>query len=53
MIGILIMQDIAAVIFLAVTAGKVPSPWALLLLPALWPLKWLLARLLDRVGQAN
>ena len=27
-IGILIMQDIFAVIFLVFTAGKVPSPWA-------------------------
>ena len=30
-IGILIMQDIAAVIFLAVSTGKIPSVWALLL----------------------
>ena len=28
-IGILVMQDIAAVIFLAASTGKIPSPWAL------------------------
>ncbi len=31
-IGILIMQDLFAVLFLALSAGKVPTPWALLLL---------------------
>ncbi|RDH86055.1 MAG: potassium transporter Kef [endosymbiont of Galathealinum brachiosum] len=30
-IGILVMQDLAAVIFLAASTGKIPSPWALLL----------------------
>mgnify|MGYP001825715956 FL=1 len=37
-IGILIMQDIAAVVFLAVSAGKIPSIWALALF-ALIPLR--------------
>ena len=41
-IGILIMQDIAAVVFLAASTGKVPSLWALLLLAALFPLRPLL-----------
>ena len=31
-IGILIMQDILAVIFLTFSSGKLPSPWALLLI---------------------
>lgn len=31
-IGILVMQDLLAVLFLAFSADKVPSPWALLLL---------------------
>jgi len=31
-IGILIMQDIFAVIFLTLSAGKLPSPWALTLI---------------------
>jgi predicted Kef-type K+ transport protein len=46
-IGILIMQDLAAVLFLAFSAGKVPSPWAVLLLGLLWArplLNWLLER---------
>ena len=46
-IGILIMQDIAAVVFLAVSTGKVPTVWALGLL-ALVPLRPLLHRLLER-----
>ncbi len=48
-IGILIIQDIAAVIFLAVSTGKVPSIWALSLL-ALIPLRPLLHKLLERSG---
>ena len=34
-IGILIMQDVFAVIFLTVSSGKLPSPWALALLALL------------------
>lgn len=52
-IGILIMQDIAAVIFLAVSAGKVPTTWALLLLTGLLPLRWLLHRLMDHTGHGE
>ena len=48
-IGILIMQDIAAVLFLAISTGKVPSPWALGLL-LLIPLRPLLFRLLKQAG---
>jgi len=48
-IGILIIQDLAAVVFLAASAGKVPSLWALALF-ALIPLRPLLFKLLDRVG---
>lgn len=51
-IGILIMQDVAAVIFLAVSAGKMPSAWALLLL-LLIPLRPALHRLLQRVGHGE
>lgn len=45
-IGVLVMQDLAAVVFLAVAEGRTPSPWALLLLlvlPAAWPLRRVLA----------
>ena len=52
-IGILIMQDIAAVVFLAVSTGKIPSPWALLLLLCLIPLRWLLLRIMDRSGHGE
>ena len=52
-IGILIMQDIAAVTFLAVSTGKLPSPWALLLLAALFPLRPLLGKMLERCGHGE
>lgn len=46
-IGILITQDVIAVIFLAASAGEPPSPWALALLaliPARRGLTWLMER---------
>jgi glutathione-regulated potassium-efflux system ancillary protein KefC len=51
-IGILIMQDIVAVAFLAISAGKIPSPWAfglLLLIPA----RRLLLAMLQRAGHGE
>lgn len=48
-IGILIVQDVAAVIFLAASLGKLPTPWALALL-ALFPLRRLLLWLLEHAG---
>ncbi len=51
-IGILIMQDVAAVAFLAASTGKIPSPWALLLL-TLIPLRHVLFRILDRSGHGE
>ena len=51
-IGILIMQDIAAVVFLAVSAGKWPSIWALSIV-LLIPLRPLLLQLLQRVGHGE
>jgi hypothetical protein len=51
-IGILIMQDLAAVVFLAVSAGKVPTPWALLLL-LLIPARAVLFRLLEHAGHGE
>lgn len=47
-IGILVIQDLAAVVFLSVSEGHPPSPWAvllLLLLPAAPVLRWFLARI--------
>lgn len=52
-IGILIMQDIFAVLFLTVSAGKVPSLWALSIPPVLWVLRPLLFRLLNRCGHGE
>lgn len=51
-IGILVMQDIAAVVFLAASTGKLPSMWALLLF-LLIPLKPFLAHLLTRAGHGE
>ncbi len=51
-IGILIMQDIFAVVFLAFSTGKVPSLWALGLL-LLIPLRPLLMHLITRVGHGE
>ena len=51
-VGILIVQDLAAVAFLATSADGWPSPWALLLL-LLIPARPLLALVLDRVGHGE
>jgi glutathione-regulated potassium-efflux system ancillary protein KefC len=51
-IGILIVQDLAAVLFLAFSLGKVPTPWSLLLL-ALIPLRGVIGRVLDRAGHGE
>ena len=51
-IGILIMQDLFAVIFLTASSGKVPSYWSLLLL-LLIPLRPLLIKLLCRAGHGE
>jgi predicted Kef-type K+ transport protein len=49
-IGILIMQDIFAVLFLSASTGKIPSPWALLVLPCLFILRPILLAVLERCG---
>ena len=51
-IGVLIMQDIFAVIFVAASAGKLPSIWALALL-ALIPLRLLLMHMMSRAGHSE
>ena len=51
-IGILVMQDLAAVIFLAASTGKLPSPWALLLF-LLIPLRPLFHHLLQKTGHGE
>ncbi|MFC1834025.1 cation:proton antiporter [Thermodesulfobacteriota bacterium] len=51
-IGILVLQDVIAVVFLAVSQGKVPSPWVLSLL-LLIPLRPVLTRLMERSGHGE
>jgi glutathione-regulated potassium-efflux system ancillary protein KefC len=51
-IGVLIMQDIIAVVFLAASSGKLPSPWALALF-LLIPLRHVLMKILDRAGHSE
>lgn len=51
-VGVLVMQDVAAVVFLSLSGGHPPSPWAftlILLLPGAWPLH----RVWDRVGHGE
>lgn len=52
-IGILIIQDIVAVVFLAASLAKLPSAWALLLIASLFPLRSLLFRFLHWVGHGE
>ena len=52
-IGILIMQDIIAVVFLAVSAGNLPSPWAAVLVAFLFIIRPLLSRFLIRSGHGE
>jgi predicted Kef-type K+ transport protein len=52
-IGILIMQDLIAVVFLTISAGQVPSPWALLLAISLLMARPLLALLINRCGHGE
>jgi predicted Kef-type K+ transport protein len=49
-IGILIMQDIFAVLFLTFSTGKIPSPWAIVLVGGLIAARPLLIAMLNRVG---
>ncbi|VAW69776.1 Putative glutathione-regulated potassium-efflux system protein KefB [hydrothermal vent metagenome] len=51
-IGILIMQDLFAVIFLTAASGKVPYTWAILLF-LLIPLRPLLLKLIKRAGRGE
>lgn len=47
-IGVLVMQDIAAVVFLTIAKGEIPSPWALALV-ALIPAAWVFRRIWDTI----
>jgi glutathione-regulated potassium-efflux system ancillary protein KefC len=52
-IGILIIQDIFAVAFLAASSGKLPSPWALALVAGLLVFRPVLGRFLVRCGHGE
>jgi len=52
-IGILIVQDLLAVIFLTASAGKLPSLWALLAVPGLFLVRPALMLLMDRSGHGE
>lgn len=51
-IGVLIMQDLVAVLFLAVTSGTLPTVWALLLL-LLIPLRSVIKVVLEKTGHGE
>lgn len=51
-LGILIIQDIFAVLFMALTGGRAPSLWAFALL-LLLPASWLFRKGLSRVGHGE
>ncbi|PRC52674.1 potassium transporter Kef, partial [Mycobacterium sp. ITM-2017-0098] len=51
-IGILVMQDIIAVVFLTATSGHLPSPWALAPV-LLWPLTRILRMIWSRLGHGE
>lgn len=51
-IGVLVIQDIVAVLFLVAALGKLPSIWAVLLL-LLLPLRPLIGRLLEKSGHGE
>lgn len=51
-VGVLVMQDLAAVVFIAVSKGEWPSPWAAALL-LLLPARWLICKVLDQIGHGE
>lgn len=51
-IGVLVMQDVFAVVFLSLSSGEWPSVWALGLV-LLWPATKLMRAMLDRVGHGD
>jgi predicted Kef-type K+ transport protein len=49
-IGVLIMQDIFAVLFLTFSTGKIPSPWSIALIAVMLLVRPVLHAILNRVG---
>ncbi|MBK1831098.1 cation:proton antiporter [Verrucomicrobiaceae bacterium R5-34] len=52
-VGILVMQDIIAVLFLTVSTGKFPSTWSLILVPALIIGRPVLGWIMNRAGHGE
>ena len=52
-IGVLIMQDIFAVLFMTFSTGKIPSVWAIVILAVLPVARWVFMRMLDRIGHGE
>ena len=52
-IGILIMQDVVAIVFLTASKGELPSPWSIALVAGLVLLRPLLSRLMERCGHGE
>ncbi|BBY97439.1 cation:proton antiporter family protein [Mycolicibacterium fallax] len=52
-VGILVMQDIIAVVFLTATSGQLPSPWALAVLAGLWPMTLFARKIWGRLGHGE
>lgn len=51
-IGVLVVQDVAAVVFIAVSERQLPSPWAITLV-GLWPLTRLMRWVWSRLGHGE
>ena len=49
-LGVLVIQDLVAVLFMALSSGKGPEVGAILVVLGLFPLRWLLSRILNQVG---
>ena len=52
-VGILIMQDIIAVVFLAISSGKAPNLWAPVLIAGIFLIRPLLLRFMSRCGHGE
>jgi len=52
-IGVLIIQDIVAIVFMTVSKGEIPSIWAIPLVIGLVVVRPLLGRLMDRSGHGE
>jgi predicted Kef-type K+ transport protein len=52
-IGVLIMQDVFAVLFLTFSTGKIPSIWAIAILAGLPLARWIFMRMMNHMGHGE